>query len=92
MSRFGDVSRFADPTISERFVWKKKIESSLAEGQVDVRQFTARAERERQVRMQGPSAFVPSIVPVEYIFIYIHHTHGMPILSSTAVLFLFCGP
>eukprot|EP00884_Botryococcus_braunii_P020423 jgi/Botrbrau1/7064/Bobra.0165s0087.1 len=39
---------FNDANLSERFVWGKKIEKQLREG-ADVRELTARAERERQL-------------------------------------------
>ena len=39
---------FGDANVTQRFVWGKKIEKQLQEG-ADVRDLTARAERERQV-------------------------------------------
>lgn len=47
VSKFGDVSRFHDASITQRFVWKKKIETSLQREDVDVNAFTAKAEKER---------------------------------------------
>ena len=39
---------FGDANVTQRFVWGKKIEKQLHEG-ADVRELTAKAERERQV-------------------------------------------
>jgi hypothetical protein len=39
---------FGDANLSDRFVWGKKIEKQLREG-ADVRELTAKAERERQL-------------------------------------------
>jgi hypothetical protein len=39
---------FGDANVTQRFVWGKKIEKQLQEG-ADVRELTAKAERERQL-------------------------------------------
>lgn len=33
---YGDLSRFGDPNITQRFVWKKKIEKELTKSDVDI--------------------------------------------------------
>lgn len=39
---------FGDANVTQRFVWGKKIEKQIQEG-ADVRELTAKAERERQL-------------------------------------------
>jgi hypothetical protein len=49
---FDDVSRFGDPNISKRFVWRKKIETALEEKDVDLQKFSLRSENERKYKQR----------------------------------------
>jgi hypothetical protein len=48
MSMYPDISHFNDPNITESFVWKKKLETKLQKGSLDIGEYSMRAEHMRR--------------------------------------------
>ena len=71
---------FGDANVTQRFVWGKKIEKQLQEG-ADVRDLTARAERERQVErlVRGPCALWRRALQSSMPFFLATSMSGMPV-------------